>query len=132
MYTIWFICTLYVSIQVQILFPCKMLQRVPQTSLVIWPFFLRYVYNMCLYTYSNTNLNLSIPPAFPFTRAYFRFEVCGVFLCGNMLICVSYYITPISDIIEYRSFAFRLTSCSGIISRLICGASKNNGSIFQA
>ena len=39
--------------------------------------------------------------------------------------------TPRSEIIRYLSFAFRLTSCSAIISRIISGAAKSSVSLFS-
>ena len=70
------------------------------------------------------------PPPFLLDKHSLFSTSLSVFLCGNMFICVSYQITSVSDIIGYMSFAFRLTSCSVIISRLIYGASNSSVSWF--
>ena len=52
-----------------------------------------------------------LPPPFLLDEHSLFCKLVSVFLCGNRFICVSYYITPISHTLGYRSFAFRLTSC---------------------
>ena len=97
-------------------------QSVPQTSISIWSVFLIYVFNMYFYTYAHCYLK---------HKHSLSSNSVSVFLCGNMFICVSCQIIPISNIIVYFSFAFQITSCFVIKSRLIYGAAKSSVSLFS-